>query len=206
MIFFRHIATKPWTEEQIAIDDHFQGHTFSLTKAMLGLRFLMIVVTVFFVLLSVAYSGRMSFQDWQSLPEPWLLWFNTGLLFVSSLAFHWTQTGAKKADTSQVKLGLFFVGLLAVAFLIGQLVVWQQMVDLGHYASANPANGFFYMITGLHGLHLLGGLVAWGRTMYRVARGQISQEKLCLSVELCALYWSFLLVVWLALFLLLLVT
>ncbi|MEH6405535.1 MAG: cytochrome c oxidase subunit 3 [Sneathiella sp.] len=206
MIFFSQIATKPWTDEQIAVDDQFSGHTFPLPKAMLALRFLLAVVTVFFVLLTIAYSSRMSFQDWKSLPEPSLLWFNTALLLISSLVYRWTRSATLKQHDSQVKIGLFLVGVLAFGFLIGQLIVWQQLADLGHFASANPANGFFYLITGIHGLHLLGGLIAWGRTTIRVLRGKIPQDKLCLSVEMCALYWSFLLVVWLAMFLLLLVT
>ncbi|MBL4739668.1 MAG: cytochrome c oxidase subunit 3 [Sneathiella sp.] len=206
MSFFSEIASKPWTDEQIKVDDQFKGHTFTLPKAMLGLRVLLVVVTMFFTLLAIAYSGRMTFEDWQSLPEPGLLWFNTGLLLVSSVVFRWTKSATQQGRNGKVKLGLFLVGALAFAFLIGQLIVWQQLADLGHFASANPANGFFYLITGLHGLHLLGGLVAWGRTTLRVMRGKIGQEKLLLSVEMCALYWSFLLVVWLAMFLLLLVT
>ena len=71
--------------------------------------------------------------------------------------------------------------------------------------STNPANGFFYLITGLHGLHLLGGLVAWGRTSDKVWRG-FEPAQVRLSVELCAVYWHFLLVVWLVLFALLLLT
>jgi len=206
MSFFSQIASKPWTDEQIEVDNHFTGHTFSLPKAMLALRVLIVVVTMFFTLLTIAYSGRMTFEDWLSLPEPGLLWLNTAMLFVSSFVFRWTKSATLKGQNGQVKIGLFLVGILAFAFLLGQVIVWQQLANLGHYASANPANGFFYLITGIHGLHLLGGLVAWGRTTFRVMRGKITQEKLCLSVEMCALYWSFLLVVWLAMFLLLLVT
>jgi len=72
-------------------------------------------------------------------------------------------------------------------------------------ASSNPANGFFYLLTGLHGVHLLGGLVAWVRTSAKVRAGE-DNARINMSVGLCAVYWHFLLVVWLVLFGLLLLT
>jgi cytochrome c oxidase subunit 3 len=64
--------------------------------------------------------------------------------------------------------------------------------------ASNPANSFFYLITAVHGLHLMGGLVALGRTTAKVSRGA-AMTQVCLSVELCAIYWHFLLLVWLVL-------
>ncbi|MCH8835570.1 MAG: cytochrome c oxidase subunit 3, partial [Proteobacteria bacterium] len=93
----------------------------------------------------------------------------------------------------------------AFAFLVGQLVVWQQLAALGYFAATNPAAAFFYLITALHALHLLGGMVVWGRTTAKVWRG-VEVEQVRMSVELCAVYWHFLLVVWLVLFGLLLFT
>jgi cytochrome c oxidase subunit 3 len=68
-----------------------------------------------------------------------------------------------------------------------------------YFEMTNPAIAFFYLITGLHGLHLLGGLVAWGRTVARVW-GDFDVAKIRHSVELCTLYWHFLLGVWVVLF------
>ena len=96
-------------------------------------------------------------------------------------------------------------GVLTFAFLTGQLYVWQQLVDLGYYANTNTANAFFYLLTALHGLHLLGGLVAWGRSVFRMRRGS-SATDLRLSVELCTVYWHYLLMIWLVLFGLLLIS
>ena len=64
------------------------------------------------------------------------------------------------------------------------------------------ATGFFYLLTAVHGLHVLGGLVAWGRSTRRAWKGR-DLERLRLSVELCAIYWHFLLGVWIVLFVLL---
>ena len=73
------------------------------------------------------------------------------------------------------------------------------------FRSVSYVQSFFYLITTLHGLHLLGGLVAWGRTTAKVWDG-VEPAKVSLSVNLCAIYWHFLLVVWLAFFFLIMST
>jgi cytochrome c oxidase subunit III len=79
------------------------------------------------------------------------------------------------------------------------------LVAAGYFVASNPANSFFYVITAVHGLHLLGGLVALGRTIALVWGGA-EPDRARLHVELCAAYWHFLLLVWLAFFALLLLT
>ena len=93
--------------------------------------------------------------------------------------------------------------LLALAFLAGQLLAWRQLDAAGYFLASNPANSFFYLLTAVHGLHVLGGLVALARAAGKVWRGE-DADRVRLSVELCAIYWHFLLFVWLVLFALLL--
>ena len=104
-----------------------------------------------------------------------------------------------------MKFGLLLGGGFAFAFLVGQLMAWRQLADLGYFAATNPANAFFYLVTALHAVHLLGGLVAWVRTSAKVRRG-VTLDRVRLSVELCAVYWHFLLLIWLILFALLIFT
>ncbi len=96
-------------------------------------------------------------------------------------------------------------GVLAFGFLVGQLLAWQHLIASGYFAAANPANAFFYLLTALHALHLSGGLVAWARTSAKLRRGFEAAE-VRLSVELCTIYWHFLLMIWLVVFGLLLFT
>ena len=96
-------------------------------------------------------------------------------------------------------------GVFALGFLVNQLVVWQHLIDLGSFVTENPANAFFYLLTGAHGLHLLGGLVALGRTGNKVW-GVHEVSTVRLSVDLCTVYWHFLLLIWFVLFGLLLIT
>lgn len=167
-----------------------------------ALRFFLGVVAILFSLFTVAYFMRMKLADWQAMPESPLLWLNTFLLFLSSVALQWTQAVLKRGETVRVKAGLVLGGLLTAAFIAGQLTVWQQMNGDGYFLSSNPANSFFYVLTGLHALHVLGGLWVWLRASYRVWSGAPVLQ-IQLSVELCTVYWHFLFLVWLVLFALL---
>lgn len=204
MNLFAALTEKSWEVDGEIVDPGV-GDGEVLPPAYLGLKVFLAVVTVIFSLLIVTYAGRMGLGDWRPLHEPWLLWPNTVVLILSSIALHWAVVNARRGNADGLRLGLFAGGVLAVIFLVGQLAAWRQLLALGYYASTNPANAFFYLITGLHGLHLLGGLVAWGRTMAKVRRGY-EIARLGVSVELCAIYWHFLLAVWLIVFALMLFT
>jgi cytochrome c oxidase subunit 3 len=158
----------------------------------------LVVASALFVLFISAYSMRMSVVDWRALPVPRLLWLNTGVLALSSVALQWSYVAARRDDAEGVMIGLLAGGASAVIFLAGQLLAWQQLNAAGYFVASNPANSFFYLLTAVHGLHLTGGLVALGRTSVKVWRGaEIADTRL--SVELCAIYWHFLLLVWLVL-------
>ena len=205
MNLFQQLTEKPWLTAQGTVVALHAGRAFPLPTAKVGLRVFLAVITVLFSLLVVSYAERMAAADWRPLPEPWLLWLNTAMLILSSVAFHWAWVSARRGQGDGVRVDLLAAGGFAFAFLVGQLVVWQQLAALGYFAATNPAAAFFYLITALHALHLLGGMVVWGRTTAKVGRG-VEVEQVRLSVELCAVYWHFLLVVWLVLFGLLLFT
>ena len=198
---FQILKQKPWDPSQAKIDDMHEGGTINLSKGKLGLRFIMFVSTIFFCLFIVTYSDRMVYPDWQRMPEPWLLWFNTAVLFFSSMVFVNTQIASKNNQFQIVKKRLLLIGFLAFAFLIGQLLVWQQLIANGVYVSTNPSNAYFYVFTALHGLHLLGGLVYLYLTIKKVwISSDIVVAKVKHTVDLCAIYWHFLLAVWVVLF------
>jgi cytochrome c oxidase subunit 3 len=159
--------------------------------------FLAVVGSLFALFIS-AYSMRMGLTDWRSLPVPGLLWFNTGVLVVSSITLQWAHSAAQRYDHDSLITGLLAALISAVVFLIGQMLAWWQLTTAGYVPIENPANAFFYLITAVHGLHVMGGLVVLGRTTARVWRGEVS-SRLQLSVELCTMYWHFLLLVWLIL-------
>ena len=191
------LTAKPWLEEGL-IADFREESTSSLPPAKIGLGVFLAVVGSLFALFISAYSMRMNMVDWRALPIPRLLWFNTAILVLSSVALQWAYMAARRNDIDGVIVGLCAGGASAVTFLIGQLLAWRELSVAGYFLVSNPANSFFYLITALHGLHLVGGLVAVGRTTAKVWHGAaVTQVRL--SVELCAIYWHFLLLVWLVL-------
>ncbi len=97
------------------------------------------------------------------------------------------------------------IGVAALAFMAGQLMAWRQLDATGHILTANPASSFFYLITALHGLHVLGGMAALSRSIARAWRGK-DLGRLRLGLDLCSMYWDFLLLMWLVLFGLLLLS
>ncbi len=199
MRLFHLLTEKPWEHRQGDDVARHGGSAFAVPSATLGLRVFLAVVTVLFALLIMAYGSRMEFEEWRPAPQPWLMWLNTAMLVASSIAMQRARGAARRGDSDGVTTGLMAGGASAVGFLGGQLVAWRQLNAMDAFDVTTPAIGFFYMITALHGLHLLGGLVAWGRTMSRVWRARDVVEAR-LSVELCTVYWHFLLVVWLVLF------
>jgi cytochrome c oxidase subunit 3 len=191
------LTAKPWLEEGAA-GDFRGGGALSLPAAKIGLGVFLAVVGSLFALFISAYSMRMELIDWRALPVPPLLWFNTGVLIISSGALQWAQVAARRNDDDDALIGLLAGSVSAAVFLIGQLLAWRQLNAAGYFPTANPANAFFYLITATHGLHVLGGLVALGRTTARAWRG-VAIARVRLSVELCTMYWHFLLLVWLIL-------
>jgi cytochrome c oxidase subunit 3 len=191
------LMAKPWLEEG-PIDDFPGTGAVTLPAAKLGLGVFLAVAGALFTLVISAYSMRQNLADWRALPLPKLLWFNTGVLVLSSIALQWAYLAARRNDLEGVIIGLLGGGISAVIFLVGQLLAWEQLILAGYFVASNPANSFFYLITAVHGLHLMGGLVALGRTTSKVWRGaKVAEARL--SVELCAIYWHFLLLVWLVL-------
>tara|TARA_Y100000741_G_scaffold352515_1_gene324710 strand:+ start:834 stop:1469 length:636 start_codon:yes stop_codon:yes gene_type:complete len=204
---FKLLTQKPWEPEQIEIDNAHDGATLGLSKGKFGLRYLMVISTIFFCLFIVTYSDRLVYADWKSMPEPFLLWLNTIMLLLTSIVFVGAQIASKNNKFEIVKKRLLLVGFLSLIFLIGQLLVWYQLINLGYYVSTNPANAYFYVFTSLHGLHLLGGLTYWVMTIKKVWKpNEVIIANVKHTVELCAIYWHFLLAVWIVLFGLMLFT
>ncbi len=198
--FFKLITQKPWEASQALLDNEHDGKTLAISKAKLGVRTVMVVSTVIFSLFVVSYSDRMLVHDWRELSEPWLLWINTLILVLTSIVFHRAKVLSTNNMFDKAKNTMLVIGFLTFAFITGQLLVWQHFVNLGQYASTNPANAFFYVLTALHGLHVLGGLYYWAKVTKELFKENYNVTKTRNNIELCAIYWHFLLIVWVILF------
>ncbi|MBJ90025.1 MAG: hypothetical protein CMO98_09220 [Woeseia sp.] len=191
------LNTQPWVSQPA--DDAVTGVSINTNTKTVALTVFLTVATSIFALFISAYTIRMEEPDWRPVAEPVLLWFNTAVLILASIAYHWTRNAAVSGVQGRLKPGLFVSGALTILFLVGQLVAWQQLNAAGYYVERNVANSFFYLLTAVHGLHMLGGMWVWARSTIRVWSGA-DADSVRLSIELCTVYWHFLLLVWIVLF------
>lgn len=199
MSFVKQVTQKPWERKGIIGPLRPEG-AFPAPAEKVALGFFLMVVAVVFSLFTVSYFIRMELPDWTPLAEPAQLWFNTGLLVISSVLFQWTRSLLQRGETRNLKTALVGGGVFAIAFVVAQLLVWNSLRAQGITMTSNPADSFFYLLTGLHGLHMLGGLWVWSKSSIKLLSGSAEPREIRLSVELCTVYWHALLVVWLVVF------
>jgi cytochrome c oxidase subunit III len=211
LVLVRKLSTKSWEGTALA-DGIAETSTGRYPPARIGLWLFLAVVTSLFGLFVSAYYMRMgghghgSTHDWLTFAKPPILWVNTVLLILSSIAMQWARMSVRKSQPDRTWTALMIGGLLTLAFLGGQFHAWNEIRLSEFFTPRNPAVAFFYVLTAVHGLHLLGGLYVWGRTLARMRRKDVELIDVGLSVELCSVYWHYLLLVWLGLFAVLLST
>jgi cytochrome c oxidase subunit 3 len=206
------LRVRPW-EKQVTATPAGTG-TESIPPQRVGLWIFLAVITSLFCLFISAYYMRMGGGhgvaavpgNWASIRDPSILWFNTVLLIFGSIAMQSARASVTRGQLEQTRVRLFAAGLLTFGFLIGQWIAWRELRYSELFSPANPAVAFFYVLTAVHGLHLVGGLVVWARTLRRSLRKDVELIDVCLSVELTSVYWHYLLLVWLGLFAVLLST
>jgi cytochrome c oxidase subunit 3 len=213
----RRLHTRSWERHGSSVHAHnTRGDVgeVQVPPARIGLWVFLAVITSLFGLFFSAYFIRMGhghgaghgISDWHSVSKPPILWFNTAMLVLSSAAMQAARRAVKLSNRARVRGYLFAGGAFALLFLIGQLVGWHQLRDSGYGLTSGPAGAFFYVLTGVHGLHLLGGLGVWLKTVARMRSRAVELIEVRLSIELCTVYWHYLLLVWLVMFALLLST
>ena len=201
MSIFKSVTVKPWERKGVIGGLEPEG-AFDSPNEKVALSIFLVVATVVFSLFTVGYVLRMELPDWRPLSEPAQLWFNTALLVISSILFQWARNITKGDGEKNVRIAFYGAGVFAILFIVGQLITWNSLQSAGYFIVSNPANAFYYLMTGLHAIHLLGGLWVWSKSLIRLLSGGEPKD-IKLSIELCTLYWHFLLIVWLVLFALL---
>lgn len=194
------INVRPWVPAGASAPPLVDRLPAVFTTPRVGLIVFLAAISSLFALTISAYHGRMQMAgDWISVPVPVLLWINSAVLVLASIAFHVSWRAAAGGDRKRLKSGLIAAGVFSIGFVLGQAMVWRTLNAEGFSLGSNPANSFFYFITALHVLHLVGGLIAWATAMIGTLRGT-DGGKVERTVELCAIYWHYLLFIWLVLF------
>src|SRR6059036_695744 len=186
-------------------DSSNSGSSFPISKGQVGVWILLTAVIMLFAGLSSAYIVLRGVPSWQNIELPSLLWPNTAVLLLSSLAVELSRRAIRRNDIESMKRWLVVGGALGLTFLIGQVAAWRQLVNAGVYLPSTLQSSFFYILTGLHGLHLLGGIVAFGIVLAMALRNRLTAFNYE-PLKLCAMYWHVLHALWVYLFLLLLLS
>jgi cytochrome c oxidase subunit III len=160
-----------------------------------GIAIGIISVLMFFMALASAFLVRRGGPDWVPVHIPTLLWGNTLVLILSSATLELARKRLAQFDISGFKRFWLITTILGFAFLIGQVLAWRVLVKQGIYLASNPASSFFYIFTGAHALHLLGGICG----LIYVSRRNFDAAKVTRSVaaEVTSYYWHFMDALWL---------
>ena len=144
-------------------------------------------------------------QDWRGGQMPTFVYLSTGLIVLSSLTFMRAKASLRHSEEAGYRLWLTVTLLLGLGFLASQVLAWRQLVAAGVYLASNPHSSFFYVLTGLHGIHLLGGILAlcYLHRFARRAAGAEADLKRRTLTDVVGIYWHFMDVLWVFLFLLL---
>jgi cytochrome c oxidase subunit III len=167
-----------------------------IETAKLGIWLTLGSITMLFAAFTSAYIVRSAGTDWVSLQVPPLLWLNSAVLLLSSVTMeiarrnfnHWRPVGFRK--------WLFVTAVLGALFLAGQVVAWNQLAAQGIYLSSHPHSSFFYVLTAVHGLHLLAGVLLLFYVLTLAARYRLTPGE-SVSPSIAATYWHFVDGLWL---------
>ena len=164
-------------------------------------------VAMMFTSLSSAYIVRSaSSNDWTALPMPGILLASTALILGSSATLEIARRKLKAALSEPYTKWLFVTVVLGLGFLVAQIFAWRQLAGQGIYVSSNPHSSFFYLLTGAHGVHLVGGLLAltflWLRSRRHLVEKTLVARRMA-ATDAVSIYWHFMDALWIYLFLLL---
>jgi len=175
----------------------------SMNPKKFALWLFMVSVVMVFAALTSAYIVRQAEGNWLIFELPRLFYITTGIILVSSITMHWAYLAAKRDNLESVKIATVITTILAVAFLVGQYLAWSVLVENSVYFVGNPAGSFVYVLSGIHALHIVGGVVFLLILLRSALKYNVHSKSLSL-IEMCVTYWHFLGGLWLYLFIFLL--
>jgi cytochrome c oxidase subunit 3 len=167
----------------------------SASKYYSGIAIGIVSILMFFMALASAFLVRKGTGEWVPVHIPRLLWVNTAILLASSATLEMARKRLAHSDESGFRKLWQVTTVLGVLFLVGQAGAWRILAGQGIYLATNPASSFFYIFTGAHALHLVGGVCA----LLYVARRKSDQAQVGLAVvaEVTSYYWHFMDALWL---------
>ena len=153
-------------------------------------------IVMMFAGLTSAYIVKSSQANWQEVQMPKIFWYSTGVILLSSLAVQMALRSFKDRDRKQYRLFISLTAVLGITFVILQWMGFQQLWNSGVRFRGASAGQFFYIIAGLHALHVTGGIVALLVMFIKAFFGKIKTYS-SVGIEVAATYWHFVDFLWL---------
>ena len=175
----------------------------SMHPQKFALWLFIVSVVMIFASLTSAYIVREADGNWLEFDMPSLFYINTAIILLSSLTMHWSYLSAKNNNINNIKIGLLITMGLGIAFLIGQYYAWLQLDRMDVYFEGNPSGSFVYVLSGLHGIHIVSAIVFAFVVLINTLQYKIHSKNM-IRIEMLSTFWHFLDFLWVYLFLFLL--
>jgi cytochrome c oxidase subunit III len=161
-------------------------------------------VFMLFAAWTSAYIVKRADAGWSEIVLPSTFWVNTVIIGLSSISMFGATRAARKDNSDLLKIFISATAVLGVAFLVGQIVAFGEMVSLNeHFTGGNVSHSFMYLLTGAHGVHVVSGIIFLIIALFSSFRNKVHSANMN-QIEMCATYWHFLGILWLYLFVFLL--
>ena len=163
------------------------------------------IAMTFAALTSALIVRKGSSLDWQSFTLPWILYLNTAVIVGSSITLEIARRrvaafmGQSVSASEKPTRWLYVTLALGLIFVAGQYLAWMRLRAGGLYLATNPSSSFFYLLTGAHALHVLGGLAGLFYVIGKLRRSQLRRS----TLDAASRYWHFVDLLWVYLLLLL---
>jgi cytochrome c oxidase subunit 3 len=170
--------------------------------------FLMLAIMMTFGGLIAAYVviATNNVAEWKPFNLPVQVWISTGIILISSVTYHFGQLAVTEDRQWAAKRWLIATTALGAAFISSQILAWVALVNRGLYMSGNPYAGFFYILTAVHAVHVIGGITALGSVLLRTwtpTEDRVALQRRAAIAKVVGWYWHFMGALWVVLFVLL---
>jgi cytochrome c oxidase subunit 3 len=180
-----------------------QQRRFSPATYRITMWVVLAAIVMMFTALSSAFIILSGGDQWRPIKVPRMFFLSTGIIMVSSATFEVARRCLKDRKERGYIWWLAVTVVLGFAFLATQVMAWRELRAQGIYLASNPHSSFFYLFTGVHGVHLMGGVLALLFLVFRMRNLQSPRTEV--SAGVVSLYWHAMDGIWIWLFLLLLV-
>lgn len=172
-------------------------------KARVITWFLLVIVLMTFGGLIAAYVviATNNVAEWKPFNLPIPIWVSTALIFASSVVYAFAKAAVDQNNQANARKFLIITSVIGGVFIASQMIAWMALVAGGLYVEGNPYAGFFYILTGVHAVHVIGGIVALGATLLRVWKHSEYEPELKYRRNLArsvGYYWHFMGILWIA--------